>query len=114
MPLQVSEHYWAVLLFHSVGLALVHMDEWEKVRGRKVIERVGQKSNLGESWTEVELRFRTYNIHHGQEKLCKKLRQGEWKEETLQWRISNIISERYGLTKEIIPCALLRVSNVLL
>lgn len=48
-----GQYYWAVLLFHLTGPTLVHTEEWEKVRG-KVGKRVGQKSNLVESWTEVE------------------------------------------------------------
>lgn len=54
VPLQVIEHHWTVLLFHSAGLALVHTEEWERVGG-KVRKRAGQESHLGESWIEVEL-----------------------------------------------------------
>lgn len=68
VPLQVSEHYWTAHVFHSAGLAVVHTEEWEKVSG-KVRKRVDQNSNLGESWTEIELEFPTNSNHPGQEKL---------------------------------------------
>lgn len=60
---------WALLSSASLPLSRPCFSSHREVRvGQRESgkNRVDQKSNLGESCTEVELRFKTYSNHHGQ------------------------------------------------